>query len=501
VHLPGESGISLAREFSRHPARPAVVMVSGQEDAGVARLAIDAGAFGYVTKPFNGTDVVIAALTALHRRRSDRVLVARQARLEEGIVERTAVASDALHQIGIAHEETVLRLSKAIEYRDPGTGGHIERMSHYCGLMAAELGLDADIVRVASRLHDIGKIALPDAILHNPGPLTTEERGQMESHAEIGHRLLRDSRSALLDEAAVIAWTHHERHDGSGYPRGLAGDDIPITGRIAAVADVFDALISERTYRPAMAFDDAVAAIVVERGRQFDPVVVDVFLETLDEVRSIVSRFDEEPAAAPPEPEHPIGDAQLCSLQEAASAIGVSTGKLRRLADEGQIASVRTAGGHRRFPRDAVRRLIAQQRGHVAVRPVAPPAEPIEPLARRLEAGGAELAAIAAASLYRGGPPGWFASPDATTAIRQWLAALAKSCESGRYAGAVEASEVLMRRADLGAATLLERHSFLERFGEVAVRALSQGGVANGELVGTRRLVATIQQAQLERHG
>jgi putative two-component system response regulator len=476
-------------------------MVSGQENAEVARMAIDAGAFGYVTKPFTGTDVIIAALTALQRRRSDRVLVARQARLEDGIVERTAAASDALQQMRIAHEETVLRLSKAMEYRDPGTGGHIERMSHYCGLMAAGLDLDPDAIRVASRLHDIGKIALPDTILRNPGPLTAEERTRIESHAEIGHRLLRDSRSPLLDEAAVIAWTHHERHDGTGYPRGLAGDDIPISGRIAAVADVFDALISERTYRPAMAFEDAVAAIAVERGRQFDAGVVDVFLDSIDDVRSIVSRFDAESAATPPEPEQPVADAQLCSLQEAASALGVSAGKLRRLADDGQIASVRTAGGHRRFPRDAVRRLIAEQRGRAAVRPVAQPAEPIEPLARRLEAGGAELASIAAASLYRGGPPGWFASPEAATAIKQWLAALAKGCESGRYAGALEASELLMRRADLGAATLLERHSFLERFGEVAVRALSQDGNGNGELVATRRLVAAIQQAQLERHG
>jgi len=178
-----------------------------------------------------------------------------------------------------------------VEYRDEETGGHIERMSEYCGLLGGLLDLNSEVMRIASPMHDAGKIAIPDSILLKPGRLTEAERRVMEEHAEIGHGLLTGSNSELLELAATIAWTHHEKFDGTGYPRGLSGETIPEEGRIAAVADVFDALTSARVYRPAFEVDQAVSMIREERGKHFDPTVLDLFLDSLDEVLAIRDRF------------------------------------------------------------------------------------------------------------------------------------------------------------------------------------------------------------------
>jgi PAS domain S-box-containing protein len=191
-----------------------------------------------------------------------------------------------------SREETIRRLSRAAEYRDDETGAHIERVSRYCELIAISLGLDperCEQLRIASPMHDVGKIGIPDAILLKPGPLNAEERAEIERHAEIGHCILNGSDAALLDLAATIAWTHHERWDGHGYPRGLEQEEIPLAGRIAAVADVFDALTSHRIYRPAMSYPEAVAIMRSGRGSQFDPRVLDVFLEAESEIRATMS--------------------------------------------------------------------------------------------------------------------------------------------------------------------------------------------------------------------
>jgi putative two-component system response regulator len=501
VHLPGESGLTFAREIAgRHPG-PAVIMVSGADDAEVAGIALDAGAYGYVTKPFKRNEVTIAVQNALRRRRLECESRDQRAMLEDRVVERTAAVQDALGRLRLAHEETVLRLSKAVEFRDPETGSHIERMSHYCALLATRFGLDPDVVRVASRLHDVGKIAVPDAILQKPGPLSPEERREMERHAAVGHRLLRGSRSELLEVAAEIALTHHERFDGTGYPRGLGGEDIPLVGRIAGVADVFDALTTDRVYRAAIPLDEAVATLKAERGRHFDPKIVDAFLAEIDEVGSIMARFDADAAAqAATQVEQPEAPAQapLVTLQEAATAAGVSPSTMRRWADEGRVHAVRTAGGHRRFPLDAVRSVAADRGSRPTIRPVAPPAEPLPLLAERLKAQGPEVVAMAAASLYRGGSPGWFASEAADEATREWLPELVRACQSGRYGPAVEASALLMRRAYLQGTTLLERHTFLDRTGDVVMRALSKAGASRTELGGTRRLICALQQSLLE---
>jgi HD-GYP domain-containing protein (c-di-GMP phosphodiesterase class II) len=203
-----------------------------------------------------------------------------------------AIAGDRLRRIGAlrdSQEELPRRLARVVEFRDRDTGDHVGRMSDIAGLIARELGLDARTVRrlrQASVMHDVGKVAIPDAILLKPGRLTAEERRVMEGHARAGFEMLTGSASALLELGATIALTHHERFDGTGYPDGLAGEDIPLVGRITAVADVFDALISDRVYKAAMPVDAAVATIVEGRGSHFDPAVVDVFLRTLPEIAS-----------------------------------------------------------------------------------------------------------------------------------------------------------------------------------------------------------------------
>ena len=192
----------------------------------------------------------------------------------------------------MAQAETVRRLSMAVEFRDEDTGAHIERIGRLSAQLAEELGLDpafCNRLSYASPLHDVGKVAIPDAILLKPGPLTPSERAIVETHAEEGHRLLSRSSSSILDLAASIALSHHEKWDGSGYPRGLAGEEIPIEGRIVAVTDVFDALTSDRVYRKAYGKDEAIAMMKSQRGRHFDPILLDAFMELIGAVRSDAS--------------------------------------------------------------------------------------------------------------------------------------------------------------------------------------------------------------------
>ena len=244
-------------------------------------------------------------------------------------------------------------------------GSHLQRMSCYCALIAERLGLDADLIRIASRLHDVGMAAVNSATLGKPGPLTPLERRELEAHPELGHAMLAGSGVELLDTAAEIALTHHERFDGAGYPRGLTGEEIPIAGRIAAVADAFDALTTDRIYRSAGSIENAVETLRAERGRHFDPRVVDAFLAGIDEAAEIRERFAPPPEELPvPAPE----DKQI-TLQAAAATLAITPSRLRRWADEGRIPSVRTAGGHRRFSLAAVRRLAAESGVRPTVRP------------------------------------------------------------------------------------------------------------------------------------
>lgn len=195
-------------------------------------------------------------------------------------------------EMALAHsqEETIMRLSLAVESRDAETGSHIERMGRYCALIASKLGWteqECELLRIASPLHDVGKIAIPDAVLQKPGKLTDDERKVIQTHAQIGHKILAGSDSPLLDLAARIALTHHEHWDGNGYPNQLVGEEIPLEGRIAAIADVFDALTSDRVYRKAMTVETALAIMSDGRGTHFDPALLDIFIDSIVDVLRI----------------------------------------------------------------------------------------------------------------------------------------------------------------------------------------------------------------------
>jgi HD-GYP domain-containing protein (c-di-GMP phosphodiesterase class II) len=210
-----------------------------------------------------------------------------RAEIEQRLRETIASLRSSEHALVVSQEETIMRLSMAVESRDQETGAHIERMGRYCALLAEKLGWEEgrrELLRIASPLHDVGKIAIPDAIMLKPGSLSEIERAEMQKHAQIGHDILSGSDSPLLDLAAKIALTHHEHWDGGGYPRGLIGDEIPIEGRMAAIADVFDALTSDRVYRSALSIDDAMEIMAAGRGKHFDPELLDVFFDSMVEI-------------------------------------------------------------------------------------------------------------------------------------------------------------------------------------------------------------------------
>lgn len=301
VRMPGTSGLDLATQIGVEFPTTAVVMVSGVDDPETAGYAIERGVYGYVLKPFRATEIQITVMNALRRRSVEQENRRHREALEEIIQGRTAelrVTLELLAQsndrLRLAQEEIIKRLSIASEVRDEETGAHIHRMSAYSAVLADEFGLDAErveLIRVASPLHDVGKIGVPDSILRKPGKHTPEEFEVMKQHAVYGYRTLRETGFQLLDIAATIAWTHHERWDGSGYPRKLAGEDIPIEGRIVAIGDVYDALTTKRVYKPAFSVEKSLDIMREGRGRHFDPHLLDGFLRRFDEIREIQNRF------------------------------------------------------------------------------------------------------------------------------------------------------------------------------------------------------------------
>jgi methanogenic corrinoid protein MtbC1 len=263
------------RKTRRHPA------VGLLPWAALAAAAVAGAVLAGASLLVSGCLVVLAcAAIALGWRFGENA----KAALEDEIEHRTSELKRALSELEIAQAETVQRLSMAVEFRDEDTGAHIERIGRFSVLLAEHIGMDSDFcerLKHAAPLHDVGKVAIPDAILLKPGPLTPEERAIVETHAEEGHRLVRGSSSSILDMAATIALSHQEKWDGTGYPRGLKGEAIPIEGRIVAVADVFDALTSDRVYRKAFSVEEGVQMMREQRGRHFDPVLLDAFMEVL----------------------------------------------------------------------------------------------------------------------------------------------------------------------------------------------------------------------------
>jgi putative two-component system response regulator len=193
-----------------------------------------------------------------------------------------------------SYAEAIHHLAKAAEFRDKETGRHVERVGRYAAAIAEAMELPPAYISdllLASTLHDIGKLAIPDCILHKPGKLTTGEFTEMKCHARLGADILAESENPVLQLAAEIAHTHHEHWDGSGYPRGLKGDEIPLSGQICAVADVFDALCSARCYKSGFEIQEACDIMRRESGRHFSPAVMEVFLGTLDRIAEIQDEF------------------------------------------------------------------------------------------------------------------------------------------------------------------------------------------------------------------
>jgi len=252
---------------------PVLVLTSDLSLAAKER-ALSSGANDFLTKPFEESEVLLRIHNLLQTRHLHRQIRLQNLELEERVRERTAELEEA-------YAEILERLARAAEYRDDDTGEHTQRVGRVAQELALEIGAPhevcANILRAAS-LHDLGKVGIPDGILLKEGPLSPDEWERMQAHATIGASILSEGRHPLLCLAERIAQSHHESWDGTGYPHGLAGEAIPLEGRICAVADVFDALTHERPYKPAWSRDAAVDEITGLAGRKFDPAVVEGFL-------------------------------------------------------------------------------------------------------------------------------------------------------------------------------------------------------------------------------
>ena len=297
VNLPGESGIELLSHIRRNYPELAVLMVTGEDSTELAMTAIELGAYGYLVKPVRSGELLINVANALHRRRREaeswRLVQSLQATVEEQTHELEQALQDLKHtetEVWVSQAETIFRLARLVESRDAETGQHLKRMSSYCEIVARRMGFPeqhCELMRLSSQLHDIGKVAVPDDILLKPGKLTREEFEVIKGHTDTGYCMLAGSTSELVQMGALIARTHHERWDGSGYPDGLAADEIPLEGCIAAVADVFDALTSDRLYRPAFPARSAVKMMRDESGHHFSPEPLEAFFAVLPEVEAI----------------------------------------------------------------------------------------------------------------------------------------------------------------------------------------------------------------------
>ena len=272
VMMPGMTGFDTCAALKREPGTSAipVIFVTTLDDAEDEARGFDVGGVDYLTKPVNPGIAKARIRTHLSLVQVDEL---RQTRLE-----------------------IIQRLGMAAEYKDNETGLHVIRMSHYARILALAIGYtesQADELFNAAPMHDVGKIGTPDAILQKRGPLTPEEWVVMRNHATIGAEILGDHPPGMLRLARSVALTHHEKWDGSGYPKGLKGDDIPLEGRIIAIADVFDALTSERPYKKAWTVEAAVELLQREAGKHFDPDLVPAFLSRMPEILEVKQRYAE----------------------------------------------------------------------------------------------------------------------------------------------------------------------------------------------------------------
>ncbi len=292
--MPEIDGITFLQRFrAMHGKKEIpVIMVTADHEAEVRYQALEAGANDFLNKPIDKTEFLARTKNALALRRSQKQLANRADWLAQEV-------KKALAELVVRERETIFLLSKAAEYRDPETGAHILRMAQYSRMIAARLGLpekELDLLLDAAPMHDIGKVGIPDNILLKPGKLDDAEFTIMKQHSKIGWEILqgRSTSNKLLQMAAEIALAHHEKFDGTGYPNGLAGEAIPMLGRIVAVADVFDALTSTRPYKLAWEVERARDHISNNAGKHFDPACVEAFLAEWDAVLEVRSFYQDE---------------------------------------------------------------------------------------------------------------------------------------------------------------------------------------------------------------
>jgi response regulator RpfG family c-di-GMP phosphodiesterase len=289
--MPDMDGIEFIQQFRATPGRTQtpLLMVTADHEREVRYRALESGANDFLTKPLDRIEFASRVKNMLSLRRGQVALANHARTLAEEVRRATA-------EIFERERETLNKLARAAEFRDPETGAHILRMAHFSALIAREMGLDEDMQQallIAAPMHDVGKLGTPDHILLKPGRLDVSEFAIMKRHASIGYEILKDSASPYMQLAATIALSHHEKFDGSGYPQALAGEDIPLIGRIVAVADVFDALTSSRPYKVAWEIDRARNFLVEGRGAHFDPRCVDAMLGCWNEVLDIRARFQD----------------------------------------------------------------------------------------------------------------------------------------------------------------------------------------------------------------
>jgi len=304
INMPGISGIELLNRAKTIYQDLAVLMATAISDRDVAIHTLELGAFGYLIKPFEFNEMLINISNALHLRDLEIENRNHREHLEKLVRIRTEELENTVGQLRhtetelhSSREETIQRLSMAAEFRDDDTAKHTVRMSRYCELLAKGCNMSShycDLIRIASPMHDVGKIGISDTILLKPGKLTKEEFDVIKKHCEIGFNILSNSNSELLDIAATIALSHHEKWDGSGYPNGDSGENIPFEGRISAIADVFDALTSNRVYKPAFSVEKAKAIMMEGRGGHFDPELLDLFMDSFDQVLEIKKKYSDQ---------------------------------------------------------------------------------------------------------------------------------------------------------------------------------------------------------------
>jgi putative two-component system response regulator len=308
VMMPGMDGFEATRRIRQDAENrllPIILITAlrGREDR---VRGIEAGCDDFISKPVDSVELLARVRSLLKVKAYNDLLETYRRDLEAEVAARTAELTGAFGKIKSASLETIYRLSMASEYKDVDTGVHIKRMSLYSAAIACRMGFDENVVETilyAAPMHDLGKIGIPDRILTKPGKLDSLEWEIMKRHTQIGARILSGSEAEFIRLGATIALSHHEKWDGSGYPEGLSGADIPVSARITAIADVFDALTVKRPYKEPFTVEKSFAIILEGRGKHFDPDVVDAFFAIQDEILAIRKRFDEDDPPVIDDPE------------------------------------------------------------------------------------------------------------------------------------------------------------------------------------------------------